>query len=450
MLTGLTHYDWLIIGGGFKSLVTAYSLRKQDQSILLLERSGVLGGFMSPIRWGEFWIDKGPQLFENFEEKDRAFITEMVGDGVLEDIGFKYTSYMNGRRTEGFAIPDWRAQGVEFAVEVFKDLLAAQIARGASAPEKMSTFADLLAVDGGIHLTPMMEALTQKFMRRNATELSPHACRVATFVGRKLLFDQDVSVDLKRSQLLDSFLAALKKAVKDTRSNLYPKGSNLEKVRAAMEHAVRSIGVNVVTESGDVQIDITAKSCAYLGQEARFGRAFFGCDVGVAETMLLGTDTLTQQAHFLPEIFHCFAVPGEALDEVYYLVDYDPDHLSTRMTNFSNYMTAYDDEGYGAFCVEQAIDRKSADWEDPTRAQDRIFKEAQEVGNVTCDRYKAAKSFRIPVTYKVPLVGYAETVAELETRLQDLGGDDFLIPNPMSLTRKEILEDLRALALLEG
>ena len=83
-------YDWLVVGGGFKSLVAAYSMARQGQSVLLLERDKALGGFMAPMKWGEFWIDKGPQFFENFEDADLSFMTEMVGEDVFEDIGFKY------------------------------------------------------------------------------------------------------------------------------------------------------------------------------------------------------------------------------------------------------------------------------------------------------------------------------------------------------------------------
>lgn len=441
------HYDWLVIGGGFKSLVAAYSFAKQGQSIALLERGDALGGFMSPIRWGEFWIDKGPQFFDNFEERDRAFMTEMVGEDVFDDIGFKYSSFMNGKKTDGFAIPDWRVRGPDFAAEVFKDLLQDQVDRPANTVE-FETFADLLAVDGGTHLAPILSDLTRKFTRQNADDLSPHARRMATFVGRKLLFDQEVSLDLKKSALLDGLLAAQKKVVAETRYNLYPRGSNLETVRAAMEKAVRDAGVQVITGCGDLSIDPESKTCQVLGETLQFGRAFFGCDAREAEALLFGTDALMRQTHMLPEIFHCFVVPGDALDEAYYLVDYDTDHLSTRMTNFSNYMTAYDDEGYGVFCIEQAIDKDSPEWEDPSATQKQVFTEAQEAGNITCDTYKAAKSFRIPVTYKVPLAGYVGAAEDLEARTQDAGKGDLLIPNPMSLTRKETLDDLRALDLL--
>ena len=438
-------FDWLVVGGGFKSLVAAYSMVRQGQTVLLLERGKSLGGFLAPMKWGEFWIDKGPQFFDNFEEADLTFMTEMVGDGIFEDIGFKYASYLNGHKTDGFAIPDWRSYGASYCANVFSDLLAQRVA--ASSPA-MSSFHDLLAVDGGTELCEKLSGMTRKFLRRDAKSLSIHARKMATFVGRKLLFDQDMSVDLKQSTLLDGLLAAQKKAVTETRYNLYPRGSNLETVRAAMERAVVDAGVEVVLECGDIKIDVANHQCHHGAGTIKYGRAFFGCDPRDAEKILFGTDTLLQQTHMLPEIFHCFTVPGDSLDPSYYLVDYDPAHRSTRMTNFSNYMTAYDDEGYGVFCVEEPIDAGSAEWDRPDLNQDQIFREAQEAGNTSSDHYKSAKSFRIPVTYRVPLVGFEKAADDLGQRTAAAGGGSLVIPNPMSLTRKETLDDLRALNML--
>ena len=65
--------QWLILGGGFRSMVAAYALSKSGEKVVLVEKSHNLGGFMTPIKWKDFWIDKGPQFFDNFEATDRVF-----------------------------------------------------------------------------------------------------------------------------------------------------------------------------------------------------------------------------------------------------------------------------------------------------------------------------------------------------------------------------------------
>jgi protoporphyrinogen oxidase len=440
-------YDWIVIGGGFKSMVAAYALASKGFSILLLENGKSLGGFMAPIRWGDFWIDKGPQFFDNFSEEDKNFIVEMVGENVLEDIGFAYASYLNGTKTDGFAIPDWRAKGEGFSNKIFADIIQRRL-NSSGPPAHFDTFDDVLLYDGGEVLVDEFRQMTRKFLRTEAKNLSPHANRMVTYLGRKLLFDQDISVDLKKSPIIDGFLAAQKKGVSETRYNLYPKGSNLETVRIAMEKALKTAGVDVLLNNSLLSVDADTKSCSFNDGSANYGSLFFGCDAREAEKLLFATQTLLDQTHMLPEIFHCFTVPRKSMDEAYYLVDYDPSHLSTRMTNFSNYMNAYDDEDYGIFCVEQAIERDDADWVTPDRMQGRIFEEARETGNVTCDHFKSAKSFRIPVTYKVPLTGFVDANDHLLSKVTEKFGSDVVIPNSLSLTRKETLDDLRTLEIL--
>ncbi len=70
-----------------------------------------------------------------------------------------------------------------------------------------------------------------------------------------------------------------------------------------------------------------------------------------------------------------------------------------------------------------------------------------EAGNVDCDTYKSAKSFRIPVTYRVPLKGFELAADDLAAGAPKVGGDSLVVPNPKSLTRKEILDDLCPLNL---
>ena len=440
-------YDKIVVAGGFRSMVAAYAWAKAGHSVLLVEALDKLGGFMSPIRWGDFWIDKGPQFFDNFEEHDRAYFQEMLDGDLLESIGFSYASYMNGAKTDRFAIPDWRSRGSEFVNAAFSDLFARRIAE----PEPAQPFAnvsDVIARDGGTFLQDDLNALTKKFLRHSPDTLGVPACQMITIFGRKLFFDQDVSVDLKQSPILDALLAAEKATTGETRYNLYPRGTSLETVRLAMEKALERIGVDVAMNSQLEQIDAGQKRCTVQGHEVSYGQIFFGGDCRDTEKQLLGTEDLRDNTHLLPEIFHCFVVPTAHVGSAYYTMDYDLDHLSTRMTNFCNYMDARDTDGNGVVCIEQPVDRDTEDWNDPARNQDRIFQEAREVGNITCDSYIGAKSFAIPVTYKVPLFGFTNAWQDVKARTEEAFGPDVILPDATTLTRKQTLDDLRALEIV--
>ena len=68
-------YDYLVVGGGFRSIVGAYALAKKGYKVNC-GAGPSLGGFMSPVKWRQYWIDKGPQFFDNFE-KDAEFLSDM-------------------------------------------------------------------------------------------------------------------------------------------------------------------------------------------------------------------------------------------------------------------------------------------------------------------------------------------------------------------------------------
>ena len=441
------HYDRIVIAGGFRSMVAAYAMAKQGHSVLLAEAMPKLGGFMSPIRWGSFWIDKGPQFFDNFEDNDRDFFTEMVGENLLDSIGFSYASYMNGKKTDNFAIPDWRTRGHDFVNAAFSELLADRMAHP-SPSHTPQTLDDVIQRDGGEALSNELRALAQKFLRQSPDALGVPAAQMVTLFGRKLFFDQDISIDLKQSPLLDGILAAEKKTVGETRYNLYPRGTSLETVRLAMEQALSGVGVDVLTEAPLMNIEGETKACTFSQGAAGYDQIFMGGDCRDTEKLLFGTSTLADNTHLLPEIFHCFVVPAAAVDEAYYLIDYDADHLATRMTNFCNYMDARDSEGNGVVCIEQPVDRGSDDWDTPDQNQDRIFQEAREAGNITCDTFLSAQSFAIPVTYKVPMAGFEKTWDEMQSRTVETFGKDMVLPDAKTLTRKQTMDDLRTLGIL--
>ncbi|MGI9388811.1 MAG: NAD(P)-binding protein, partial [Boseongicola sp.] len=66
----MNKFDVLVVGGGFRSIVAAWGLARQGETVALVETGAKIGGFMSPINWDGHWIDKGPQFFDNFEPQD--------------------------------------------------------------------------------------------------------------------------------------------------------------------------------------------------------------------------------------------------------------------------------------------------------------------------------------------------------------------------------------------
>ena len=443
----MNKFDVLVVGGGFRSIVAAWGLARQGERVALVEVGTKIGGFMSPINWDGYWIDKGPQFFDNFEPQDVELMRQIVGPDIMEEVGFEYGSFIGGTLNCDFAIPDWQALGEDMALEAFQGLFKDRVCQNGEVPA-FNTLDDLLEYDGGPTLYPYLARLTQKFVRRDADEVSPRAASMVSFLGRKKFFDQDTSVNLKKSPLLDGFLAAKKVSVGEERANLYPRGSSLETVRRALEDALEKAGVTVFTETTLSEFDGAAGIARGEGIEIEFGRVFFGTDIRDSEKILTGGRTIADNTHALPEIFHCFVVPADSVADPYYVVDYDPDHLTSRITSFCNYMGCVDDEGNGVICAEEPVDMDDARWNDPEAKLDQIFDEVRATGTVRAERYLKAKSFRIPVTYKFPLVGIDTSIDRFFDAMNDRFGDRIILPDPYGLTRKEAINDQRKLGLL--
>lgn len=445
-----TEFDWLVLGGGFRSIVAAYGLAQQGKSVVMVEKSNKIGGFLAPIPWGDFWIDKGPQFFDNFEDADVELMQDMLGQGVMQDIGFSYSSYLAGQRDDRFAIPVWQSLGEEFAKNAYNSLFASRVLERQTPPDLSGTFSEYLDFDGGAGLSEQMHAMTQKFLQIEANVLSPRAGLAAPFLGRKVFFEEELSAALKKSPPLDDILAAPKASSGETRYNLYPKGQNLEVVRQKLEKRLIALGVTILKETELASWDHETKTVHLNTCSLKANKLFLGPDLKDCESLFFGTRKVSDKTHVLAEIFHCFTVPIEDVHSSYYVVDYDLNHLSTRMTNFCHYTGSAKKDGIGIFCVEQPVLTDSDAWNNPDSLHDRIFQEAREVGNVTCDNYIEARSFRVPATYKIPFIGIDEAISSVKTEFETQLSDWVTIPDAFTLTRKETIDDLRQLGLLQA
>ncbi len=53
----MTH--WIIVGGGYRGIVTAHLLAKAGNKVTLIERAGFLGGIMHSPQWEDIYVDYG-------------------------------------------------------------------------------------------------------------------------------------------------------------------------------------------------------------------------------------------------------------------------------------------------------------------------------------------------------------------------------------------------------
>ena len=88
------------------------------------------------------------------------------------------------------------------------------------------------------------------------------------------------------------------------------------------------------------------------------------------------------------------------------------------------------------------------DWDRPELNKNKIFNEVKKIGNVSDEKFISYKPFKVPVTYKLPMIGIEKPVSNFTEKVKTLCNKNIIIPNPYSLTRKDALDNLRDLGIL--
>lgn len=437
----------LVVGGGFRSLIAAISYARKGFNVTVIEKDKKLGGFMSPIPWNNYWLDKGPQYYDNFSKEDFLFLETVIGKNILHDIDFKYSTYANGKKTNGYAIPDWRSYGVDFCSKVFREILEIVAVNKNLKSKSNCNLLQTLSSNYGPSLTKELEIICKKMLTINAEKLSTEALKMVTFGGRALLFDDQQSAVLKTSPILDNFIAGSKKSIGNEQLNLYPYRSNLETVRLAFEKVVEKEKINVFLQSSIQEVNFIKKNVTISGSEYFFDKIFFGIDGRETEKILFNTEELSTKTTSVPEIFHFIELKESHKSNSHYTMNYSKNHRTSRITNFYNYL-GNDGQLVPILCAEEPISISDFNKRDKNTETSHIVDEICEINDFDPDCIKNKQSFFVETTYKVPNYGFEQAESNFKKRLKENYEDYCLVPSLTTLTRKQTLDDLRTFDLI--
>ena len=430
----------LIVGGGFRSILAALGYATKGYSVTILHNEKQLGGFLAPIPWKNFWLDKGPQFFDNFTAEDKLILDKYIDSSILKNLNFKYSSYIEDEITEGFAIPDFRKFGSEFSVKGVSEIL-----KNKNKNDNMSLFS-FFTSSYGPELSEKLKAICQKIIREHPENLSKNVAPMVTFAGRNLLFDHEITSILKKDPFLDTCLAAKKTVVDSDKLNLYPLGSNLEIVRNAFENAIHENEISII--NGEINtIDPIKRRIEINNVFENFDLVFLGLDCRISENILFKEKTLSCHTQLLPEVFHFFELNKKPKDESLYIMDYDVSHKTSRITNFYNYL-GNKGKRVPVVCVEQPVRADEGLQTEPHRYKEKISEEICSLLKIDKKEIVDYQSFYIPVTYKLPKVGFERAEKRFRDKLNSKFGDYLLVPDSYTLTRKQTIDDLRELEVI--
>ena len=428
-------YDYVIQGSGFRSVFAALYISSKGKKVALVDKSSEIYSFLKPFVWNGYTLDKGPQYFDDFRMSDWKLLNELLDGEFFQDIGFSYGSFANGNLNTDFAIPVW-SHFSEINLEIAFDNLQN------SRKENIDTFKNFdeyLKYDGGLTLYTYLQKFTKKFLIMDSQELSHITKYIVPYCGRKVLFNNKTSMDLKRDIFYDELLAAKKKDTDSDRYNLYPKTTNNEDIRLSLENALKRLDVDVYLQCELEDLNHNENEMKLTnGSRFKFEKIFLADNIQNSENYFYNTETIRQNIFNLPEIFFIFEIKKGSFLDKNYIVNYDLNHISTRITNFSNYSN-FEKEN-DVICIEVPTLLNSKMWSNPEKFVEQVKYEINEVAGRHVEVLDF-KCFKIPSTYKVPLKKYDDKVIDIKEKFAE--ENNFILPNHLFLTRKNSIDTVK-------
>ena len=85
----------IIVGSGFRAMMTAFYCLKKSNDVTLLSKSENIYGVMNPIKWLGGNFDKGYHFFDGFNIRNKKILEEFVNKENLYDFGYGAATYTN-------------------------------------------------------------------------------------------------------------------------------------------------------------------------------------------------------------------------------------------------------------------------------------------------------------------------------------------------------------------
>ncbi len=244
----------LIIGNGFRAMMTAYLCSKISNDITIVSNTDNIHGIMSPLEWEGGNFDKGYQFFDGLNDNDKKILDEFIGKDVLHNFGYGASTFINNKIYENHAIPYWPHKGIFFMIKSFFEMIGLSIKNDIN--KKILTYEDLIKT-----LPKSIRKILYKACLRNTGILPNEASHLISNFSpllhyRQTILPERISYFLKKIKFFDEKLACRRKILKLDEVSLYPKGKYIGYVSKIMEEKLKKLGVKfLISKNTKVSIE---------------------------------------------------------------------------------------------------------------------------------------------------------------------------------------------------
>ena len=444
--------DWIVVGGGFRGIISAHVLRNVGYDLALIERMPFLGGVHHSEQWNGFYLDKGCHLFSNDSDESTDILLDIMDDEVIP-VEVRYASVTEGKKSEGLAIPDLSTLEPELQAKILYEIVQA----ATEETQQPSSLSEALCLRFGPTAAAYLDRAATKMFRVAPGDLDPAAFASTPFARVKVVGDAMADL-LKKSPALDDRIAASSqhdpmKYYRDTGSkhdyrNFYPARNGLRDFCDKAYAHLRKIGVHIALERGVERIDADGEGLRVAlsdGEELTTARLIWTLDSGLLARILFGENPLADLTYRVPMILYYLVLPADRVGDYTYVQDFTMDRLVFRASTPGVYSRQIKDDGSTFVCCEVTTTMDSPEWANPEAHSQQVWQEAERLGIVSGAAPSDGFIAKAPVSYKLQKIGFSEAYRDLRNQLSS-HSDRLIVTDESLFGMKQIIDELKILA----
>jgi hypothetical protein len=434
---------YVIAGAGFRGFCDAVELMKEPGAkVHVIDPAPFFGGIAYSRDVKGFVVDKGVHVFDSIP-KDLADIVNEIMEGKTLPVDFVSQSAFNGVVTEGFSLPDLSSLD-----DATKSRIAYELIRLAADPPtgKPANLESLLKARYGETAGGIFGRIFGKVYGIGPEVIEPHGIS-QTSMGRLKFLDDPEMLVLKAHPWLETVLAARRKTMGkiDDYVSIYPSTGEAMRgwcVRAAEWLKAKGAGVWLGEKILGIQDTASGVSVKTDKRTLEADKVIWANDNVTSLAAALGFEDYTNKLqHGTPMVFATLITRADKIKTFTYLQNFDPEGITYRTAAAGIFGNQVRPDGTTFITCECPIRPGSERWEKAETLGPAIWAEVKALGLVKPDAEMIdCDIIRIPVTFKLPKVGYTGKIEEFR---QDVAKRTrrVLLRNVIPFFRREIYLD---------
>lgn len=432
----------VIIGSGFRAMMTAFYTLNQTNDVSIISNSKNVHGVMGPINWLGGKFDKGYHFFDGFNNNNKKILEGIVGKENLFNFGYGAATFTNNKIYPDHGIPYWPSKSILFCLN---SLIQYFFLAFKKRDVKLRNYQDLLNT-----LPKNINKILQIACCRNTNLPSEKLSHLVSRYSHFLCYRQSILPDfftniLKKINYFDVRLASRRKTLDLDQISLYPKGKYIGFISEIMEEKLKKMGVNFInSQEMKISMEENIMKLKFNESSTNVDYIFIVTELDNALNFFDEKISDKQNNHYVSQILYYFAT-DRLYSKYQYVHGNDINIYTNRATNLSLYGERTENNEY-VLSAEVPTNINSDIWNKSDEYKDKIWNELKKMGMVDKNQYYTHyKIFNLEKTLSVPLIDFENTLYKFKNLLSKKYSNKIYLPGIGTFTRNIFMESLNSI-----